>query len=101
MANNLDLSRYFAALEAFKTQHPDEVIKYWKSEKAFDNMIKQFKKKEKQIARDAIKSHGSIEKYTDEMISNLGHLSEVVEALMRSASQADGKTTGAEDKDLR
>ena len=37
---NLDLSRYFDALERFKLEHPEEVIKYWKSEKAFDNMIK-------------------------------------------------------------
>lgn len=83
MEKNLDLSRYFTALETFKIEHHDEVIKYWKTEKAFDNMLKQFKKKEKQIARDAIKSHGSIERYTDEMISNLGHLSEVVDELMR------------------
>ena len=79
MKENLDMSRYFAALEAFK----DEVIKYWKTEKAFDNMIKRFRKKEKQMARDAIKSFGSIDKYTDAMIENLGHLTEVVEELMR------------------
>ena len=46
-------------------------------------MIKQFRKKEKQMARDAIKSFGSIDKYTDAMIENLGHLTEVVEELMR------------------
>ena len=78
MKENLDMSRYFAALEAFKEEHHDEVIKYWKTEKAFDNM-----KKEKQMARDAIKSFGSIDKYTDAMIENLGHLTEVVEELMR------------------
>lgn len=83
MKENLDMSRYFAALEAFKEEHHDEVIKYWKTERAFDNMIKQFRKKEKQMARDAIKSFGSIDKYTDAMIENLGHLSEVVEELMR------------------
>ena len=83
MKENLDMSRYFAALEAFKEEHNDEVIKYWKTEKAFDNMIKQFRKKEKQMARDAIKSFGSIDKYTDAMIENLGHLTEVVEELMR------------------
>mgnify|MGYP007025979725 FL=1 len=40
MGQNLDLSRYFDALERFKLEHPEEVIKYWKNEKAFDNMIK-------------------------------------------------------------
>ncbi|MCA5959790.1 hypothetical protein LC724_03490 [Blautia sp. RD014234] len=45
MKENLDMSRYFAALEAFKEEHHDEAIKYWKTEKAFDNMIKRFRKK--------------------------------------------------------
>lgn len=79
------MSRYFAALETFKVEHHDEVIKYWKTEKAFDNIIKQFRKKEKQIARDAIKTYGSIDRYTDAMIENLGHLSEVVDELIRNA----------------
>jgi Mg2+ and Co2+ transporter CorA len=79
------MSRYFAALETFKVEHHDEVIKYWKTEKAFDKIIKQFRKKEKQIARDAIKTYGSIDRYTDAMIENLGHLSEVVDELIRNA----------------
>ena len=45
----MDLSRYFAALETFKAEHYDEVIKSWKTEKVFDSMVKLFKKKEKQI----------------------------------------------------
>lgn len=87
MQKSLDLSRYFTALETFKVEHHDEVIKLWKTEKAFDSMVKMFKKKEKQIARDAIKSHGDVEKYMDEMISNFGHLSEVVDELMRSGKE--------------
>jgi len=87
MKKKLNLSRYFTALETFKVEHHDEVIKYWKTEKAFDNMVKQLKKKEKQIARDAMKSHGDVEKYMDEMISNLGHLSEVVNELMHSGKE--------------
>lgn len=47
-------------------------------------MIKQFKKKEKQIARDAIKSYGSVEAYTEVMINNLAHLSQLVNELMNS-----------------
>ena len=98
MGQNLDLSRYFDALERFKLEHPEEVIKYWKSEKAFDNMIKQFKKKEKQIARDAIKSHGSIEAYTDHMINNLSHLSELVDDLMATTNGRVYKLSDDEDK---
>ena len=83
MANDINLSRYFIKLEEFKKEHPDEVIKFWKSEKDFDKMIIQFKKKEKQIIRDAKKSHGTLEKYIDEMCDNLDHLSEKVDNLMK------------------
>ncbi|MDO5559868.1 MAG: hypothetical protein Q4F95_09765 [Oscillospiraceae bacterium] len=79
---DLNLSRYFEALERFKREHPDEVIKYWKSEKEFDKMVSRFKKKEKQIAKDAVKSHGSLEKYIDEMTDNINHLSQKVDELM-------------------
>ena len=61
-------------------------------------MIKQFKKKEKQIARDAIKSHGSIETYTDHMINNLSHLSELVYDLMATTNGRVDKLSDDEDK---
>ena len=61
-------------------------------------MIKQFKKKEKQIARDAIKSHGSIAAYTDHMINNLSHLSELVDDLMATTNGRVDKLSDDEDK---
>lgn len=98
MDQNLDLSRYFNALQAFKAAHPDEVIKYWKSEKAFDSMVRQFKKKEKQLARNAIKSHGSIENYTDAMIANLKHLTEVVDEMMLIGGKKEAEKAGGDGK---
>ena len=86
MANDVDLTRYFMKLEAFKKEHPDEVIKFWKSEKEFDKMVERFKKKEKQIIRDAKKSHGTIESYIDEMSENLEHLSEKVDEMMNDSN---------------
>lgn len=87
MKKSLDLSRYFAAFETFKAEHHDEVIKYWKTEKAFDRMVEQLKKNEKQIARDAIKRYGDVEKFMDEMIPNFSRLSEIVDELMRSGKE--------------
>ena len=58
----------------------------------------EFKKKEKQIARDAIKSHGSIEAYTDHMINNLLHLSELVDDLMATTNGRVDKLSDDEDK---
>lgn len=84
MASDVDLTRYFLKLEEFKKEHPDEVIKFWKSEKEFDKMVSNFKKKEKQIIRDAKKSHGTLEKYINEMSYNLDHLSEKVDELMKN-----------------
>lgn len=86
MKKSLDLSRYFAAFETFKVEHYDEVIKYWKTEKAFDRMLKELKKNEKQIARNAIKTYGDVETFMDEMIPNFNHLSEVVDELINSSS---------------
>ena len=45
-----------------------------------------------------MKSHGSIEAYTDHMINNLSHLSELVDDLMATTNGRVDKLSDDEDK---
>ncbi len=56
-----DLSDYIAALEDFKTNSTDDVIKYWGNIKNFDMFIQKIKDDETEIAKLAIQQFGSIE----------------------------------------
>jgi DNA-binding transcriptional MerR regulator len=76
-----DMSEYFKALEEFKEDHTDDIIRMWGSIEEFDKLREQFKDKESEIAKLAIKQYGSIEKYTEAMKSNLNHFSETVDKL--------------------
>jgi DNA-binding transcriptional MerR regulator len=76
-----DMSEYFMALEEFKEYHTDEIIRMWGSIEEFDKLREQFKDKESEIAKLAIKQYGSIEKYTEAMKHNLNRFSETVEKL--------------------
>ncbi len=76
-----DMRDYFQALEEFKEYHTDEIIQMWGSIEKFDELREQFKDKEAEIAKMAIKQYGSIEKYTEAMKHNLNHFSETVEKL--------------------
>lgn len=69
-----DMSEYFLALEEFKVNHTDEVMKRWGSIEDYDSMVEIFKSKEPEIAQMAIKQYGSIEKYTESMKSNMDHM---------------------------
>lgn len=74
-----DMSEYIQALEEFKRENTDEVIKHWGSVEAFDDFIHMINDKELDIAKNAIKQYGSIEKYTEAMKDSLNHFSETME----------------------
>lgn len=74
-----DLSEYFEALEQFKEQKSDQVIKYWGSIENFNQFIERIKTNESHTAQLAIKQFGSIEKYTEAMKYQLEHFSELME----------------------
>lgn len=77
-----DLSDYIEALEAFKVNRSEDIIKYWGSIKNFEIFLNKIKDDEKEVAKLAIKYFGSIEKYTQSMKYNLEHFSEIMEEKM-------------------
>ena len=74
-----DLSDYLNALEDFKSNSTDEVIKHWGSVENFDMFVQKIKDDEAEVAKLAIQQFGSIEKYTEAMKYNLEHFSEIME----------------------
>ncbi|WP_454054943.1 MerR family transcriptional regulator [Clostridium sp. Marseille-Q7071] len=66
-----DMSEYFNALEEFKKEHEDKVIKYYGSVDKYNEYIEKFKSNQAEIAKMAIKKYGSIEKYVKAMKKNL------------------------------
>lgn len=74
-----DLSDYIEALENFKNNSTDDVIKHWGSIEIFDMFIQKIKEDESKVAKLAIQQFGSIEKYTKAMKYNLEHFSEIME----------------------
>ena len=80
-----DLSDYINALETFKSNHTDDIIRHWGSVENFDMLIQKAKDNESQIAERAIKQFGSVEKYTEAMKYNLEHFSELMEKQVAEA----------------
>lgn len=76
-----DMSEYIDALEQFKNENIDDVIKNWGSIGAFEDFIEKIKDKESEVAKMAIRQYGSVEKYTEAMKDNLAHFSERMEAM--------------------
>lgn len=74
-----DLSDYIHALEDFKTNQAEQVIRHWGSVENFDLFIQKIKNDESAVAKLAIKQFGSVEKYTEAMKHNLEHFSEIME----------------------
>lgn len=74
-----DLSDYIHALEDFKSNQAETVVKHWGSVENFDLFIQKIKDDESKVAKLAIKQFGSIEKYTEAMKHNLEHFSEIME----------------------
>ncbi|MCM1560175.1 MAG: MerR family transcriptional regulator [Butyrivibrio sp.] len=74
-----DLSDYIKALEDFKNNSTDDIIKHWGSIENFDMFIQKIKDDEAELAKLAIKQFGSVEKYTEAMKHNLKHFSELMD----------------------
>ena len=65
-----DMSEYYNALEEFKTEHKDIIIKSYGSMDKYDEFIEKCKSNEAEIAKSAIKQYGSIGKYVKAMKKN-------------------------------
>lgn len=74
-----DLSEYIEALECFRKNNSDDVIKHWGSIENFNLFIEKIKNDESKVAKLAIKQYGSIEKYTEAMKYNMEHFPEIME----------------------
>ena len=86
-----DLSDYITALEDFKNNSTDDVIKHWGSIENFDMFIQKIKDDEAEVAKLAIQQFGSIEKYTEAMKHNLEHFSELMETQLTAEAKEVGK----------
>lgn len=86
-----DLSDYITALEDFKNNSTDDVIKHWGSIENFDMFIQKIKDDEAEVAKLAIQQFGSIEKYTEAMKHNLEHFSELMETQLTEEVKEIGK----------
>ncbi len=86
-----DLTEYINALEAFKRNSTDEVIKNWGSIENFDMFIQKIRDDESQVAEIAIKQFGSVKKYTEAMKYNLEHFSEIREKQMSGETKEIAK----------
>ncbi|MBD5502550.1 MAG: MerR family transcriptional regulator [Lachnospiraceae bacterium] len=86
-----DLSDYIIALEDFKCNQTEEIIKYWGSIENYDLFIQKIKDDETNLAKIAIKQFGSVEKYTEAMKYNLEHFSEIMEKQLSEEVKEIGK----------
>ena len=86
-----DLSDYIIALEDFKSNQTDEIIKYWGSIENYDLFIQKIRDDEAELAKLAIKQFGSVEKYTEAMKYNLEHFSEIMEKQLSEETREIGK----------
>ena len=86
-----DLSDYITALEDFKNNSTDDVIKHWGSIENFDMFIQKIKDDEAEVAKLAIQQFGSIEKYTEAMKHNLEHFSKLMETQLTEEVKEIGK----------
>lgn len=86
-----DLSDYITALEDFKNNSTDDVIKYWGSIENFDMFIQKIKDDESEVAKLAIQHFGSIEKYTEAMKHNLEHFSDLMDTQLTEEVKEIGK----------
>ncbi len=90
-----DLSDYISALEDFKQNSSDAIVKYWGSAENFDLFIQKIKDDEPTVAKLTIQQFGSIEKYIEAMKYNLEHFSEVMEQQMSGDVKEIGEQSDA------
>lgn len=86
-----DLSDYIQALENFKSNNTDDIVRYWRRIENFDMFIQKIKDDESEVAKLAIKQFGSVEKYTEAMKYNLVHFSEIMETQLTEEVKEIGK----------
>ena len=86
-----DLSDYITALEDFKNNSTDDVIRHWGSIENFDMFIQKIKDNEAEAAKLAVQQFGSIEKYTEAMKHNLEHFSELMDTQLTEEVKEIGK----------
>lgn len=67
-----DMSEYFRVLSEFRETHGDEIREQMGSIESFDEMISDMRAREEEIARLAVKQHGSLENFTRSMEKNFG-----------------------------
>ncbi len=84
-----DLSEYIEALEQFKKDKSDEVIRHWGSLENFSQFIQKIRDDEPKLAQLAVKQFGSVEKYTEVMKYNLEHFSELMDQINEVSQNAD------------
>lgn len=94
-----DLTEYFEALQVFKKNNEQEVIKHWGSMEAFDKLLARMKINEENVAKSAIEWYGSVEKYTEAMKDNLEHFSERIQKV--EALKDNGYIQQASEKGKR
>ncbi|MPM40362.1 hypothetical protein SDC9_87002 [bioreactor metagenome] len=90
-----DMSEYYNVLDRFKTEHEDQVIKYFGDVSEFEKMMEHVKSKGSAVAEMAAKEYGSIEKYTHAMKKNLENLPEIMDGfqtIKENLSQYTAKT---------
>lgn len=80
--NEFELGDYIEALESFKANSSEDIIKYWGSIENFELFLSKIKENEEEVAKLAIKYFGSIEKYTESMKYNMEHFSDIMEEKM-------------------
>ena len=86
-----DLSDYIHALEDFKSNQTEEVIKHWGSIENFDMFLQKIKTEEETVAKLAIQQFGSIENYTEAMKYNLAHFSEIMDTQLPEEAKEAGQ----------
>nr|WP_308627515.1 MerR family transcriptional regulator [uncultured Eisenbergiella sp.] len=84
-----DLSEYIEALEQFKKDKSEEVIRHWGSLENFSQFIQKVRDDESKLAQIAVKQFGSVEKYTEAMKYNLEHFSELMDQINEVSQNAD------------
>ena len=84
-----DMSEYFDALETFKQEHENEIVKYYGSVEEFDKILETMKSRELEGAKMAIKQFSSIEKYTGAIINNLNNLPSIMEGFQTIKENTD------------
>ena len=66
-----DMSGYFQALAAFKQTHTDKIVQRMGSVEQFDALIAGIKGREQEVARNAVRQYGSLERWTQAVEHNL------------------------------